>query len=74
MSKNSAGINVSASGSDGAPGAPGADGADGKTILYGTAAPTTEGVDGDTLSVTGGDLVLPAAQSSAYFKMFIPKF
>ncbi len=47
MSKNSAGINVSASGSDGAPGAPGADGADGKTILYGTAAPTTEGVDGD---------------------------
>ena len=57
MSKNSAGINVSASGSDGAPGAPGADGA-----------------AGDTLSVTGGDLVLPAAQSSAYFKMFIPKF
>ena len=37
MSKNSAGINVSASGSDGAPGAPGADGADGKTILYATA-------------------------------------
>lgn len=32
------------------------------------------GAAGDTLSVTGGDLVLPAAQSSAYFKMFIPKF
>jgi hypothetical protein len=31
----------------GATGAAGADGADGNTILYGTAAPTTEGVDGD---------------------------
>lgn len=29
---------------------------------------------GDTLSVTGGDLVLPAAQSTSYYKMFIPKF
>ena len=28
-------------------GTPGADGIDGNTILYGTAAPTTEGVDGD---------------------------
>lgn len=34
-------------GATGATGAPGADGQDGKTILYGTAAPTTEGVDGD---------------------------
>jgi hypothetical protein len=44
MSKPNAGINVSASGSDGAAGAPGVDG---NTILYGTAAPTTEGVDGN---------------------------
>jgi len=44
MSKPNAGINTSGSGSAGAPGA---DGADGKTILYGTSAPTTEGVDGD---------------------------
>lgn len=34
-------------GATGATGAAGADGADGNTILYGTAAPTTEGVDGD---------------------------
>jgi len=34
-------------GPQGEPGADGADGADGNTILYGTAAPTTEGVDGD---------------------------
>jgi hypothetical protein len=36
-----------ATGATGATGAAGADGADGKTILYGTAAPTTEGVNGD---------------------------
>lgn len=36
-----------ATGPAGSDGAPGADGADGNTILYGTAAPTTEGVDGD---------------------------
>ncbi len=34
-------------GVDGDPGPAGDDGADGKTILYGTAVPTTEGVDGD---------------------------
>ena len=34
-------------GSTGATGAAGAAGADGRTILYGTAAPTTEGVNGD---------------------------
>ena len=36
-----------ATGASGADGADGADGQDGKTILSGTAAPTTEGVDGD---------------------------
>lgn len=36
-----------ATGATGPAGADGADGQDGKTILYGTAAPTTEGVDGD---------------------------
>lgn len=36
-----------APGDDGAPGEPGADGLDGKTVLSGTAVPTTEGVDGD---------------------------
>ena len=34
-------------GTDGADGVDGTDGVDGKTVLYGTAAPTTEGVDGD---------------------------
>lgn len=34
-------------GADGADGADGVDGVDGNTVLYGTAAPTTEGVDGD---------------------------
>jgi hypothetical protein len=34
-------------GATGATGANGADGADGNTVLYGTLAPTTEGVDGD---------------------------
>jgi hypothetical protein len=36
-----------ADGADGADGAAGADGTDGNTVLYGTAAPTTEGVNGD---------------------------
>lgn len=36
-----------ADGADGADGTNGADGTDGRTILYGTAAPTTEGQDGD---------------------------
>jgi hypothetical protein len=36
-----------ATGATGATGAAGAAGADGKTVLYGTAAPTTEGVNGD---------------------------
>jgi len=38
---------VSLKGDDGADGTNGTDGADGRTILSGTAAPTTEGVDGD---------------------------
>lgn len=38
---------IGATGAEGAAGSAGADGADGKTILYGTVAPTTEGVDGD---------------------------
>lgn len=38
---------VGASGVDGDDGSPGADGADGRTILSGSAAPTTEGEDGD---------------------------
>ncbi len=37
-----------AAGSDGADGADGDDGADGNTLIYGTVAPTTEGVDGDS--------------------------
>lgn len=38
---------VGADGADGLDGVDGVDGVDGRTILYGTAAPTTEGADGD---------------------------
>jgi len=38
---------VGADGQDGTDGTNGTDGADGKTVLNGTAVPTTEGVDGD---------------------------
>jgi len=48
---------VGAAGPQGNPGSAGAAGADGKTILYGTIAPTTEGVDGDFYIDTVGHMI-----------------